>query len=409
MSMTSDSESAVQRETIVDAELVAEHVPPGDHATRRRLPTVLGDPLRSAVAVARFVGSVLEWVFGALSLMVALAILAVVPVLQLLSLGYLLECSGRIARTGRFTAGFVGVRKAARVGSVALGVWLVLWPLRFAAVMWQSARLIDPESSTTRGWGLFVGALSIAFGIHIAGACWRGGRLRHFLWPFVRPRRVMARLRRGHLYSEARDAVWDFTIGLRLPYYFSLGLRGFVGGFAWLVIPVTLIAVGRQVPVLAWLGVLLLIGVLMYLPFLQTRFAAENRLKAMFELRAVRRLFVRAPVAFWTALAVTVLFALPLYLLKIEMIPREAAWLPSIAFVVFIFPARLLVGWSYARAVRRDAPRFWLFRHTSRVAMLPVAALYVLVLFFTQYAAWHGVWSLYEQHAFLVPVPFLGM
>ena len=41
--------------------------------------------------------------------------------------------------------------------------------------------------------------------------------------------------------------------------------------------------------------------------------------------------------------------------------------------------------------------------------MLPVTAFYTLVLFFTQYAAWHGVWSLYEQHAFLVPVPFLGM
>jgi len=38
---------------------------------------------------------------------------------------------------------------------------------------------------------------------------------------------------------------------------------------------------------------------------------------------------------------------------------------------------------------------------------LPVAALYVLVVFFSQYTAWHGVLSLYEQHAFLVPVPFL--
>jgi hypothetical protein len=38
--------------------------------------------------------------------------------------------------------------------------------------------------------------------------------------------------------------------------------------------------------------------------------------------------------------------------------------------------------------------------------MLPVAALYVVLTYFTQFTAWHGVWSLYEQHAFLTPAPF---
>ena len=37
------------------------------------------------------------------------------------------------------------------------------------------------------------------------------------------------------------------------------------------------------------------------------------------------------------------------------------------------------------------------------------AAFYVFIVYFTQYTSWHGVWSLYEQHSFLVPVPFLGM
>ena len=41
--------------------------------------------------------------------------------------------------------------------------------------------------------------------------------------------------------------------------------------------------------------------------------------------------------------------------------------------------------------------------------MLPVAAFYVLIVFFSQFTAWRGVWSLYEQHAFLLPVPFLGL
>ena len=72
--------------------------------------------------------------------------------------------------------------------------------------------------------------------------------------------------------------------------------------------------------------------------------------------------FRRAPLAFLIALVVTLLFALPLYLLKIEIIPREAAWLPSLVFVAFIFPARLLSGWAYARAERRTAPRHWFWR-----------------------------------------------
>jgi hypothetical protein len=96
-------------------------------------------------------------------------------------------------------------------------------------------------------------------------------------------------------------------------------------------------------------------------------------------------------------------------LLKIEMIPREAAWLPSLVFVIFLAPARLLTGWAYARSGRRDRPRHWIFRVLGRVAIVPAAGLYVLVAFMAQYTSWAGVTSLYEQHAFLLPVPFLSM
>ncbi len=41
--------------------------------------------------------------------------------------------------------------------------------------------------------------------------------------------------------------------------------------------------------------------------------------------------------------------------------------------------------------------------------MVPVVLIYVVIAYFTQYLSWYGVWSLYEQHAFLVPAPFLGM
>ena len=105
----------------------------------------------------------------------------------------------------------------------------------------------------------------------------------------------------------------------------------------------------------------------------------------------------------------TLLFALPLYLLKAELVPREAAWLPSLVFVLFMFPARLATGWALARSQKRELPRHFLFRWTAWFAMLPVVGFYVLIVYFTQYVSWYGGLSLYEQHAFLLPVPFLGL
>lgn len=353
------------------------------------------------------VASTIEWFFGVAALIVGLSFLATYPLLQMLSLGYLLEVSGRIARTGRLRDGFVGVRKAARLGSIAFGAWAVLLPLRFTSTIADSARLIDPDSRAARGWSIALFVLTVLAVAHIVGACWRGGRLRHFAWP--RPVRLLKSIFRRGAYTQARDAVWSFVIGLRLPYYFWLGLRGFVGGIIWLFVPITLIAAGQKAPPLGFVGALALMWVLLYLPFLQARFAAENRFRAQFEVREIRKLFRKAPVMFWLSLFCTLLFALPLYLLKIEIVPREAAWLPSLVFVVFIFPARILTGWSCGRAVRRPKNRNFFLRQLARLAMVPVVAFYVFIVFWTQYTSWHGVASLYEQHAFLVPVPFLGL
>lgn len=356
---------------------------------------------------ARLIASVTDWMFGAVALIVGLSFLATYPLLQMLSLGYLLEASGRIARTGRLRDGFVGVRKASRVGSMVFGAWLVLLPLRLVSTLATSARLIDPDSRAARGWSIALLALSVLAVVHIIGACWRGGRLRHFVWP--RPIRMLKALFRRGAYSETRDAVWNFVTGLRLPYYFWLGLRGFVGGLVWLFVPISLLAAGQKAPPVGFLGALALMWVLLYLPFVQARFAAENRFRAQFQVSEARKLFRKAPVLFWLSLFCTLLFALPLYLLKIEIVPREAAWLPSLLFVVFIFPARLLTGWACGLARRRSKNRNFFVRQAARVAMLPVVAFYVFIVFFTQYTSWHGVVSLYEQHAFLVPVPFLGL
>jgi hypothetical protein len=349
-----------------------------------------------------------ERALGPVTLIVGLAVLAAIPILQFLSLGYLLEAGGRVVRSGRIRDGFIGVRHAARVGSIVLCTWLLLLPVRLVSSLAKSAELIDPGGPQARQWRFWLTVVTVLAVLHIVAACSRGGSIRYFLWPF-NPIWLARRLWRGGYYTEARDAVWAFVTAMRLPYYFWLGVRGFFGTMLWFVVPITLLALGRKVPPLGFAGALLLGVVLLYIPFLQMHFASEKRFRALFEIGVVRARFKRAPWAFATAFFITLAFALPLYLLKIEIIPREAAWLPSLFFIVFIFPARLLTGWAYARSGRRETPRHWFFRWTSRLWMLPTAAIYVVIVFFSQYAAWEGIWSLYEQHAFMLPVPFVGM
>jgi hypothetical protein len=354
----------------------------------------------------------IEWVFGFFCMLGALATLAAMPVAQFFSLGYLLEASGRVARSGRIRDGFPGVRVAARLGGIVIASWLFLLPVRLVADLEYSAQIIDPESKAAAGWRFGLYALMTLTLLHIVFAVARGGKLRHFLWPFNFIS-VLVAVARGGFFVRARDAVWDFTMSLRLPHYFWLGLRGFVAAFAWLAVPVTFLVMGHSkvptAPLFGVVGAVTLGLVLMYLPFLQLRLAATDRFGQAFNLLAVRRDFRKAPWAFAFSFVVTLLFALPLYLFKIEVVPSEAAWLPGLVFIAFIYPARLLTGWAMGRANRREAPRHWFFQWTGRLPFVPAAAFYVLIVFFTQYTSWNGVWSLYEQHAFLVPVPFFGM
>ena len=358
------------------------------------------------------VGAGLGWLFGLVALLVLVAGCSVIPVLNFLSLGYLLHVSGTIARTGRFRDGFIGVRKAAVLGSIAAGIWLVVWPARLVSTMWKDAELIAPGSGVARGWhaGLVV-VIGITL-VHIVWACVRGGKLRHFLWP--QPLRFRRWLSTPEKFGDLQRRVTEYVVGLRLTFYFWLGLRGFVGALAWLVVPVGILLAATRLPVggsvlLSLVGGLLLLLVAIHLPFLQAHFAQTDRFGALFELREVRRLFLRAPLAFWFALLITLLFAVPLYLLKIELTPRELAWLPSLLFVIFIFPARVLTGWAMSRATRREQPRHWFPRWVARLGIVPVALAYTLVVYFTPYLSWNGAWSLLEQHAFLVPAPLMAL
>src|SRR5262245_45499007 len=400
----------------------------------------------------------LEWLFGLASLLACLAVLAAIPIVNFISLGYLLEASGRVAKSGRVRDGFIDIANFARIGSMVAGTWLCLLAPRLVSSLAADAWLIDPDGFAARGWRVAqIGCTVLVVG-HILLAWYSGGRLRHFFWPLLAPFQLAARIlfgriigpivrplvhaippalvddlyirrplsawfppaillagiHRGRMFAEARDAVWDFVTSLRLPHFFWLGLRGFLGGLAWLLLPSLMLMAGTSgggpaTIVVGYLGALAMTIVLLYLPFLQTHMARENRLGAVFEVREVRAQFRRAPLAYWFALLITLLFALPLYLLKIEPPPRELWWTLTIFFILFIYPARLLTGWAVGRALHHERQRFFVFRWLARAATIPVVLVYVFIVFFSQYTSFLGPASILEQHAFLVPVPFLAL
>ncbi|MEM7783134.1 MAG: hypothetical protein AAF939_15380 [Planctomycetota bacterium] len=407
----------------------------------------------------RHVGIFLNHLFGIVSVVFLLAVATNLPIIQLISFGYLLEVSGRLARERKFRDAMVGLRKASRLGGIALGTWLSLMPLRLFSVLWLEAYLVDPVSSQTSGFRIAQIILVAVTVLHVATATLAGGKLRYFFWPLIAPvsfglrliKRMVSirifkplldysvgwvapnlvdkilqikpladwfvpvilwnRIRQGNLYAYARDQVWDFCVSLKLPYYFMLGLKGFVGTFLWIVMPTTFLVIasyadGGLAIAGGVLGTITAIPVFTILPFMQSHFAKDGKLIRFWEIRKVRHNIKRAPLAHLFAIFVTILLALPLFLLKIEQIPEELLWTLSLVFVIFSWPARLATGWAYRRGVRKEEFSRWWLRWPSAVLMLPVAASFVLVLTLTRYTSWYGAWSLFENHVFLLPAPF---
>lgn len=349
------------------------------------------------------------WLGGLVVLVAGLAGLAAFPLLNLCALGYLVEAGGRVATTGRWRSGFIGIRPAARLGGMVAGLWLVLLPVRLAVDLAQDAELIAPGSATADGWRAGAMLLGGVVTFHVVWAVLRGGRFRHFLWPA--PRAFVRWARGTDKLAAVSELAGTLAGGLQLPRYFWLGTRALLGTAAWLALPVLALFGAAQLPAGAGAGVLSLIGaaslmmVAVQLPFLQTRFARTKRWRAMFEIRAVRAAYGRAPLAFALALTLTLGTAIPLYLLKIELPPRELVWLPGVLFIVSGWPARLAAGWALHRAGKRERPCHRLLRWSARAGLVTIAMAYVLAVYFNQYLSWNGSYSLLEQHAFTVPTP----
>lgn len=362
-------------------------------------------PVGLARRLLALAGAAWTFVCGGVGLVACLAVLAAVPVLQLCTLGWLLEAEGRLGRTGRLRGVLPGVTRAARIGSALLGLLVVSIPWLVVRGYAQDARLLEPGSSTARAlatWTWVVGAVTVA---HAALAIARGGRFPWFFRPLSNWIWAMRAVARGPVAGPATRGAVDWLRGLRLGHYLALGAQGLVAGFMWLALPTGLLALGGRAPLLALIGAALLVLVLPWLLAAQAHLAAENRFGAAFELREVRRRIARAPIASAVALVVVLGLALPLYLLKIEPVPRDALWLPAAFFIVGVLPGRLVAGWAYSRGARagRAHP---VLRLAGAAVALPAAGVYVFVLFFSQFFTWYGDASLIAHHAFLLPVAF---
>lgn len=369
-----------------------------------RMPNPLQHPLRASAWVIRIL-------FGLASLTLLLAVIAAIPIVNLLALGYLLEVEGRMGRTGQWRYAFPLLEIAPRFGAIVFGLagWLV--PLWFLTATLADYELIAPLSPVTLQLRTVHSVSVIVVTIHLALALARGGSLGCFLRPLKNLTWLIGQLRQGGYVARAETHVRTFFVAMRIPHHFWLGLRGLVGGMVWLVPPSGLYSVYSQADqggqlIVTIGGGLLLVLVLGWLPFLQARLATENRMAAVFELRAIRDLFCRSPFRWFLTLLITSVLSLPLYLFKIYLLPQDAMWLTTLVFIMTIYPARAMTGWAYHRAATRSRRTYPVWHWLWRVLVIPLLSIYVFLLFFTQFLGEHGKRVLYEHHLFLFPVPF---
>jgi hypothetical protein len=343
-----------------------------------------------------------------------LAIVAAIPGLNLLTLGYLLDPQRRVATSGRLRDGFPLLVLAPRLGTVCFFTLLFMIPIRlFATRVSDAAVLLGPEHPRVQGMLVFLRIVQTMAGVHILLAIARGGRWSCFLRPFKNViwcwRRMATR--------EGRSA-WDADIQqiidvVRPVRHFVIGLKAFLGSIVWLLIPTGLLvsyaAPDRDEPLfglLAFLGGVLMIPVAAWLPLLQVHQAVTGRFRSIFEVRAARSAINGAPLKWVIASILLYALTLPLYLAKIQLPPDDALLLATPFFILLIYPGRLLIAWTYASGMHQPRPVVWPLRWSLKLLMIPVLGSYAGFLFLTPFVSELGRTAPLENQAFLSPVPY---
>jgi hypothetical protein len=296
-------------------------------------------------------------------------------------------------------------------GVLVGAAWLFLvW---YAATTAHDSALVAPHSANSQARFAVLFFLAVFVAVHLVCALARGS-LGSLLRPINNLRWLVGEFRQGGFWERANGKLSRFFRMLRIPERLWIGIGGFLGTIAWLIVPSVLLA-AVQDPAKTWqhllalLGGLCLIPVLAWLPYLQVRMSSENRWRAIFELGAVRELVRHAPVAWMLATAVLYASAVPLYLwslrMKMHLQPHHGILDLTLISVVTTFPGRILVSWAYHRANRR--PRAWSgWGWIARLVLGVLLGAFVYLLFLSSITAEFGRHWLNEHHALLLPLPW---
>lgn len=356
---------------------------------------------------------ILHVTFGTVCLILVLAVLAALPGLNLLTLGYLLDAQRRVAVSGRLRDGFPLLRLAPRLGIICFFGLLYLIPVRILATQ-VSASLIVRSGTAVSSDGLLLGLrlMQVLVTLHLLLAIARGGSVGCFLRP-LRNVLWLLRLCAGR-WSDTLD-IWarDVPETLQPARHWLLGFRAVAGAVCWLIIP-TVLLVAFSAPgrvsggfgLLSFMGGLLMIPVAAWLPLLQVHQSVTGRFRDIFRVSTARRIIRQAPLAWLLTTALLYVMTLPLYLTKVRLLPADAFLVLTPFFIVLIYPARVLIAWAYHRGMARPRPAWWGLRWSARLLMLPLLAAYALFLFLTPTISELGKAAPLENHAFLSPIPY---
>ncbi len=352
--------------------------------------------------------------FGTACLVMVLAILAAIPGLNILTLGYLIDPQRRVAESGRLRDGFPLMVLAPRLGVIVFFSILFLAPIRFQSVRISDAAVIlGPTQPRVLQMLTILQVLQTIVAVHLMLAVARGGTVGCFLRPFRNViwflRKIFTRTGRAEM-SEGTEQVLQLV---RPVQHFWIGLKAFAGAVLWLSVPAGLLvaysAPGRTSPVfglLSFLGGVLMIPVLAWLPQLQVHQAVTGRFRTIFSVRAARRVIRSTPLCWMLTTVLMYVMTFPLYLTKVKLLPADALLVLTPFFIILTYPARILVAWAYHRGMQQTQAAWWPYRWTIKLLMIPLLAGYSGFQFATPLISELGKAAPLENPAFLGPVPY---
>ena len=289
---------------------------------------------------------------------ILLAMASIVPGMNVVVFGYLLEVEGRTASGKSVRTAMGDVSGAPRLLLLIAGFSGALGVLRLLVAVASDARLIDPAGADR--WYL---AAQI-YAVVLAASC------------------TMFIVRRRERIREIAERGCG-AVGRWL----WLGLRALAITAAWLILPAALGLAAAQAAdaggFLTFIGLVILTPILARLPFLQAHFVRTTDIRSAFAWKAVGATIRAAPISCALALVASYAITLPLLLLPVIDWPRDALWLPNLMFVPLVLAARVAIGLAYRRGdrLRSLAPDSKIARGFAFPLVVVAAVMMALMVF----------------------------